>query len=72
MHLRAILTPEAVALSCGLLLLLLFLLLLFYVVASGFRLKRIGLAMRCEWRILRDPAFAEKMEALLAQNPHAE
>jgi len=41
-----------------------------YLLASRFNIKRIRLALRCEWRVLRDPAFAEKVEPLLA--PKAE
>jgi hypothetical protein len=33
---------------------------------SGFSLGRIRLALRCEWRALRDPSFREKVEPLLA------
>src|SRR6516165_27454 len=32
---------------------------------SGFHLGRIRLAMRCEWRALRDPEFGSKVEPLL-------
>jgi hypothetical protein len=65
MPFRAILTTQTMLLSSGLLLVLMILILLVYVVASGFSFKRISLAIRCEWRVLRDPAFAEKVEALL-------
>ncbi len=33
---------------------------------SGFNFGRIRLAMRCEWRALRDASFREKVEPLLA------
>jgi hypothetical protein len=34
-------------------------------ILSGGSLARIRLAMRCEWRALRDPAFGQKVEPLL-------
>jgi hypothetical protein len=42
----------------------LYLLALFFV--SGGNAKRIRLALRCEWRLLRDPVLASKVETLLA------
>ena len=36
---------------------------------SGLSLGRIRLALRCEWRALRDPAFADKVEPLLRPPP---
>src|SRR6266851_3656173 len=40
-------------------------LLVLFLAAKG-NVRRIGLALRCELRILRDPSFAAKVEALLA------
>jgi hypothetical protein len=41
-----------------------------YLLAGGLNFKRIGLALRTDWRVLRDPDFAAKVEPLLvAQTP---
>jgi hypothetical protein len=40
--------------------------LLVLLAASGGKLRNILLALRCEWRTLRDPEFRAKMEELLA------
>jgi hypothetical protein len=42
---------------------------LFIFLASGGHLDRIRLAMRCEWRALRDPTFKDKVEPLLTPAP---
>lgn len=44
---------------------LLVLVLLYYLVMSGGNFQRVQLGMRAEWRVLRDPDFAAKVEALL-------
>jgi hypothetical protein len=36
-----------------------------YLLAGGFNFQRIGLALRSDWRALRDPDFAAKVEPLL-------
>jgi hypothetical protein len=36
---------------------------------SGFDIGRIGLALRCEWKALRDPAFKDKVQPLLGVTP---
>jgi hypothetical protein len=40
-------------------------LVILFALAGGDR-RRLGLAFRCEWRALRDPEFAKKVEPLLA------
>ncbi len=37
-----------------------------YLLAGGFNFQRIGLALRSDWRVLRDPDFAGKVAPLLA------
>jgi hypothetical protein len=39
---------------------------IFLFVASGGDTRRIGIALNSQWRALRDPAFADKVEPLLA------
>src|SRR5262245_45362787 len=39
---------------------------------AGLDLKRVGLAIRCSWRALRDPEFGAKVEPLLAPPPPKE
>jgi hypothetical protein len=51
--------------ACLILVILLAGVLLAYLLASRFNFKRIQLGMRSEWRVLRDPAFAERVSALL-------
>jgi hypothetical protein len=43
--------------------------LLILVLLAGFDTRRIGLVLRSYWRILRDPAFAARVETLLQPPP---
>src|SRR5581483_1749167 len=40
-----------------------------YLLAGGFNFRRIGLALRSDWRALRDSDFASKVEPLLTPPP---
>ena len=40
--------------------------LIMILLVAGGSLERVRLAMRCEWRALRDPAFKDRVEPLLA------